>query len=640
MSHCVNGSVREDGGTPLDGGCGSERSPEGACEGLPPPVPPVAAPADNGVLPPSVSEGVPPAPIAEGAPPPAAVTPPVGEGAAESGLLPVPADAPPIGSEGLPVASPVAPDTSAGDERGALPTAPDVPVAAPEGALPPTVPVAGGAQGVPLTVADLPAAAEIPPDWQPLDSDGEADEGSEPPGRVHEPYLGGQEELELQQFSARRRKGPRLAKPEPTLKSPANMTPEQRLVILDTWRRSGLPAGDFAGMVGMSKHTLYAWKSRFEKEGPAGLMDKPKGQRGSKLPDITRRSILMLKEDHPDWGCQRISDVLMRGPGLPASPTTVSKILYDEGYELVEQPTAPHPDKVRRFERATPNQLWQTDLFTFMLKRQNRRVFLVAFMDDHSRYIVSYGLHASQSAALVIEVFRAGIASCGVPQEVLTDNGSQYVTWRGTSAFAKELQRRGIQHVVASPRRPQTLGKVERFWGTLWRECLQAAVFIDLADAAARIGHFIDYYNYRRPHQGLDGLVPADRFFQLAPEVRKTMEARVHAQALDLARNGLPKAPFYLTGQAGGKTFSVHAEGERVILSRQGQTRQEIDLVAPAAPPEAMPQPACSQGIVASDGIGQEQPLPPGVSMLDEGMHRILESVNPPAEAAQEGGQP
>jgi hypothetical protein len=35
-----------------------------------------------------------------------------------------------------------------------------------------------------------------------------------------------------------------------------------------------------------------------------------------------------------------------------------------------------------------PNQLWQTDLFTFMLKRQNRRAFLVAFMDDHSRFIV------------------------------------------------------------------------------------------------------------------------------------------------------------------------------------------------------------------------------------------------------------
>ena len=41
-----------------------------------------------------------------------------------------------------------------------------------------------------------------------------------------------------------------------------------------------------------------------------------------------------------------------------------------------------------------PNQLWQTDLFTFLLKRQNRRLYLVAFLDDHSRFIVGYGLHA------------------------------------------------------------------------------------------------------------------------------------------------------------------------------------------------------------------------------------------------------
>jgi transposase InsO family protein len=63
-------------------------------------------------------------------------------------------------------------------------------------------------------------------------------------------------------------------------------------------------------------------------------------------------------------------------------------------------PTHPHPDKVRRFERAGPNQLWQTDLFAFVLKRQNRRVYLVAFMDDHSRFVVSYGLHASQSTVV------------------------------------------------------------------------------------------------------------------------------------------------------------------------------------------------------------------------------------------------
>src|SRR4029078_3584844 len=146
-------------------------------------------------------------------------------------------------------------------------------------------------------------------------------------------------------------------------------------------------------------------------------------------------------------------------------------------YRYEYTPTLPHADKVRHFERALPNQLWQTDLFTFVLRRQNRRIYLVAFMDEHSRFITSYGLHASQSAALVLEVLRAGIDSYGTPEEILTDNGSQYVTWRGKSDFPKELEKRGIRQVVAKPRRPQTLGKIERFWGTLWREFLEAAVF-------------------------------------------------------------------------------------------------------------------------------------------------------------------
>src|SRR5438132_2756431 len=153
------------------------------------------------------------------------------------------------------------------------------------------------------------------------------------------------------------------------------------------------------------------------------------------------------------------------------------------------------------------------------------------------------------------------------PEEILTDNGSQYVTWRGKSAFTKELEQRGIRQIVARPRHPQTLGKIERFWGTLWRECVAQAVFLDLGDARNRIGLFIDHYNFQRPHQGIDGLVPADRFFGAASEVRRMLERRVAANALELARHGVPKKPFYLTGQVGGQPFSMHAEGERVILT-------------------------------------------------------------------------
>lgn len=436
----------------------------------------------------------------------------------------------------------------------------------------------------------------------------------------------------------RRRKQRVLSKDDTRLPTTESLTPAQRLLLLDTWQRSGLPAGDFAAMVGVSKHTLYAWKRRFDEEGPGGLMERPRGgARGSKLPELTRRTILMLKQANPDWGCQRISDMLARGPALPASASAVGRVLVEAGYELKEEATRPHPDHVRHFERARANQLWQTDLFTFVLKRQNRRVYLVAFMDDHSRFIVSYGLHASQSTALVLEVLRAGLASYGVPQEILTDNGTQYITWRGKSAFTRELEKRGIKQIVARPRHPQTLGKIERFWGTLWRECIESAVFIDMGDAQRRIGLFIDHYNFQRPHQGIDGLVPADRYFGAASEVLRTLKARVSANALELARHGVPKEPLYLTGQVGGKPVSIHAEGERVILTGPAGTRQEIDLATGRASGSApvddrpaagqLPEPICPAGAVAS-GFSDDAEPAPGTSPLDEGLRRIDESLS------------
>jgi hypothetical protein len=267
-------------------------------------------------------------------------------------------------------------------------------------------------------------------------------------------------------------------------------------------------------------------------------------------------------------------------------------------------------------------------------------------MDDHSRFLTGFGLHASQSTALVLEVLRTAITSYGPPEEILTDNGTQYVTWRGKSAFTKELEKRGIRQVVASPRRPQTLGKIERFWGTLWRECIETAVFLDLADAQRRIGHFIDYYNFQRTHQGIDGLVPADRYFGAGSEVLATLKKRVAANALELARQGIPKKPFYLTGQVGDRSFSVHAEGERVILKRQGEERQEVELVPPEdktssgpASQQTLPEPVCPNG---SPVARPSEPLmpsveEPGSSPLDQVLPQLEEAFPSGSDQDEKG---
>jgi len=388
-----------------------------------------------------------------------------------------------------------------------------------------------------------------------------------------------------------------------------HLTPGQRLLILDTWQRSGLSARDFGALVGIGHQTLYGWKKRFERGGPEELLDnRPPRKKEGVLSEITRRAILLLKESHPEYGCQRISDILYRMEGMEASATTVNKVLHEEGYELAEEGTHGHrtPESPKRFERSRANELWQTDLFVFTLKRQNRRVYLCVYMDDYSRYIVSYALQASQSSGLVLCAFRSGIASYQAPKEVLTDNGAQYYTWRGKSKFSKECIKQGIKQIVSRPRHPETLGKVERFWKTLWNECLRTAVFSDMEDARQRIGLYIDHYNFQRTHQGIEGLVPADRFFGAADKVKEELRKRVAENSLELAREGREKQPFYLTGVMEGKPVSVHRKGEKYLMSREGEKSVEVDVQVPE-----------------EVHAGQSGEPGPGDTTLDQGLKKI-----------------
>ena len=215
---------------------------------------------------------------------------------------------------------------------------------------------------------------------------------------------------------------------------------------------------------------------------------------------------------------------------------------------------------VQRFERAEPNQLWQSDLFTFLLSR-HERIYVAAFLDDHSRYLVSLAMAHHQRSVLVLEALSRGIADYGAPREILTDQGRQYTAWRGSTEFEAELKRHGIAHVKSRPHHPQTCGKIERFWKTLWEELLSRTVFADFEDCQRRVALYIQHYNFQRPHQGLEGLTPADRFFRAASQVRASIEAQVEHNALRLAQQQPLRKPFYLAGQLGDRSLAISASG-------------------------------------------------------------------------------
>ena len=119
-------------------------------------------------------------------------------------------------------------------------------------------------------------------------------------------------------LTGRRKGSPFRRESEPEARS--TLTAEQRFLVLDAWKRSGLGASDFAKIVQISSHTLAAWRRRFDAMGPEGLSDRPRMiRKGSRLPEATRRAVLSMKETHPDWGSERIHAMLLRGEGFAAS---------------------------------------------------------------------------------------------------------------------------------------------------------------------------------------------------------------------------------------------------------------------------------------------------------------------------------
>lgn len=87
--------------------------------------------------------------------------------------------------------------------------------------------------------------------------------------------------------------------------------------------------------------------------------------------------------------------------------------------------------------------MWQSDITMLQLARHRQTVYLVVFLDDCSRYVVSFALGVRQTGEFVMGALLDGIARFGKPKEVLTDQGKQYFTWRGKSASRSCSSARG-----------------------------------------------------------------------------------------------------------------------------------------------------------------------------------------------------
>lgn len=345
----------------------------------------------------------------------------------------------------------------------------------------------------------------------------------------------------------------------------------EKLEIVEA-RLKGLTIREVSELYRVRPATISDWCRAYEAKGLAGLEPVARGVRrlpSAKVEAAAQIVAEVVKAD-PEAGIGKVQGALYRQGFLSLARETVRKLLRGAGHgpqgERFRRRN--RPKQVRSFERANPNDLWQTDIMTFMLKGQYR-VYMIGFLDDNSRFLTGWGLYRFQTTANVQEVFRAAIEKHGLPKEVLSDNGRQYYSWRGRSKFTEMLTKLGIRHIRSRPYHPQTQGKIESFWRNLLQECLQKTPLSTFEEAKDKIGEYVEYYNFKRAHQGIGNLTPSDRFYKVGDQVKQIIASNTEKVAEQPIMASGYTPPAYLVGNIGGRELRLVAKDAQVTLGEK-----------------------------------------------------------------------
>jgi transposase InsO family protein len=262
---------------------------------------------------------------------------------------------------------------------------------------------------------------------------------------------------------------------------------------------------------GISRKTGYKWLSRWRKEGIAGLQDR--SRRPLSHPRQTSSAVVgLIKElrfQHPAWGPLKIK-ARLEADGYPMpSARSIANVLQRCG--LVEQPAASQPAR-ERFERPEPNELWQLDTKGWFILKGVGRVYPVAILDDHSRFLLALRACRRENFQWLKGTLDLALAAYGCPEALLTDRHTVFSQPGGLTAWECRLIALGIKTIHGRVGRPTTQGKVERFHQTLQKEVISRYRFADLADCQQAFDEWRQTYNTYRPHQALEGEMPASRY--------------------------------------------------------------------------------------------------------------------------------
>lgn len=149
-----------------------------------------------------------------------------------------------------------------------------------------------------------------------------------------------------------------------------------------------------------------------------------------------------------------------------------------------------------------------------VVKDQSKRRYLLCVVDDCTRIAWAEIVQDTKSISVMFAALKClNILSDQYKirfEEVLTDNGAEFGIRSSVSKahhpFERMLMELGITHRYIRPYRPQTNGKVERFWRTIEDDMLRDTFYDTEEQLKEELIQYLYYYNHERHHQGINAI--------------------------------------------------------------------------------------------------------------------------------------
>jgi len=251
-----------------------------------------------------------------------------------------------------------------------------------------------------------------------------------------------------------------------------------------------LNSDEAAKVLGCTKRTVSTHLMAYLTRGVAGLVDHRRSNH-FKLSVNQRERLVALKEIDRWRSPRNIRDKLE----LPVHAATIWRTLRREG---LTRENLRRVKAIVRFEAESPNDLWQTDVMGKITFKHLGDLYLIATLDDHSRFVPAGKWFKTQGKMNVFYIWYESLASWGLPRAMLQDKGSQYKArlkfgQADYGWYANQLQ---IELIWANT--AQCKGKIERFWKFVQGDFVPGVINAKTSDevnGAWRV--WLAWYNYK-----------------------------------------------------------------------------------------------------------------------------------------------